>query len=261
MCKYPCVLLLLVLVAAGCGHQQTTANTSSFDGVYNMVPEGGQGDTAYLQKKQLKMYTDGYVMYVGINPADSAGSFGVGTFSFDSGRLTENMIYGAADSVANTKTFSTTTTITQNGKGYTQAAGSTEKKGLAEKYEPLAESAGPSVLDGAWKQVSGYSFKDRDTIFWNDAQYKVFYKGNFVYGNYAGVSGTANRKRTYTSWGSFSISGDTLMKETVTASNVGVLNGKSFDIHITINGENNYSETHQGAGGQTEVITYQRMKR
>jgi len=259
------VIILSLLLTAGCSHQRKPLNPSAVDGAYSITSQnfkGATSDTTYTNTKQLKIYTEGYMMFVGVNAADSAGSFGVGTFTLDGNKLTENIVYSALNNTYNSSSFSTTADITKNSNGYKQVIAGIQtdsgKVTLTEQYTALANTA-TSALDGAWKQVSGYSFNSKDTVFWNDVQYKAFYGGNFVYGNYAEAG--PNKKQTYASYGAFSVVNDTLMNETITASNIPALIGKNFSIHITFNGEDNYTETHQAITGQTEVIVYQRMKR
>ncbi|MEI9909054.1 MAG: hypothetical protein WDO71_04935 [Bacteroidota bacterium] len=70
--------------------------TMSMPGAYNMLSQSvsdGKTDTSYTDLKQLKIYTDDYMMYANMNPADSVSAFGIGSYSADTGTVIENVVY------------------------------------------------------------------------------------------------------------------------------------------------------------------------
>lgn len=234
------------------------------DGVYNMLSQTFKSDmldSTFTQLKQLKIYHDGYVIYARVNTADSLGAFGMGTFSMDSGKVTENIVFSATDTLADINTFSVTENITRSSKGFTMVVPNINagqgKMSVTEEYESIGTETA-SRLDGVWKQSSGYSFKGTDTVFWNDVQYKAFYGGHFVYGNYVGMNGVD--KGTYTSFGTFNLN-DSTLQQNITSSSTPALNGKTVNIKVSFTDDNTYAETHDAPKGRTEVIVYQRMKR
>lgn len=262
MYKYLTVIVLLSIITAGCNNQK--AQNQPIDGVYNMVSQTFKSDmldSTFTQLKQLKIYHNGYVIYARVNTADSLGAFGMGTFTMDSGRLTENIVFSATDTLADINTFAITENITQNDKGFTMFIPNINagqgKMSVTEQYE-TAGTGTKSALDGIWKQSSGYSYKGTDTVFWNDVQYKAFYGGHFVYGNYVGMNGI--NKGTYTSFGTFSLNGNTL-QQNITSSSTPALNGKTVNIKVNFTGDDTYAETHDAPNGRIEVIVYQRMKK
>ncbi len=256
---YACIVLALTAC--------TSPKQNAMDGAYKMLSQSFKGaaiDTTFTQHKQVKIYAGDYMMYVRINPTDAVAAFGIGTYSTDSGKLTENIMYSATDTTANTNTFSGTVNITKTDKGYTQVIpeimSDKGKIRLTEEYESTGTSSA-SLLDGAWKQVSAYTFSGKDTVQWNDVQYKTYYAGNFVYGDYTEQAmGRENKKHTVATYGTFELTGDSLLKETITASNISALNGQTFDLAIKMNGNDSYTQTVTG-NNQKEIAVYQRMKK
>jgi len=261
MYKYLTVIALLSIFIAGCNNKPANA---PINGVYNMLSQTFKGDmldSTFTQLKQLKVYNDGYVIYARVNTADSIGAFGLGTYSMDSGKLTENIVFSATDTLADVNAFSVSENITHTNKGFTMTVPNINadqgKMSVTEEYESVGTET-KSKLDGVWKQVSGYSYKDKDTVFWNDVQYKAFYAGHFIYGNYTGLNGV--NKGTYTSFGTFSLNDNTL-QQIINSSSTPGLNGKTVNIKISFMDDNTYHETHDAPNGRTEVIVYQRMKK
>lgn len=262
MYKYLTVIALLSIFVAACSNREKL--DAPVDGVYNMLSQTFKSDmldSTFTQLKQLKIYHDGYVIYARVNTADSLGAFGMGTFTMDSGRLTENIVFSATDTLADINTYSITENITLNDKGFTMFIPGVNagqgKMSVTEKYES-AGTGEKSALDGIWKQSSGYSYKGKDTVFWNDVQYKAFYGGRFLYGNYVGINGAD--KGTYTSFGTFALNGANL-QQNITSSSTPALNGKTVSIKVAFTGNDTYAETHDAANGRTEVIVYQRVKK
>lgn len=259
MLKHSIYLLIFLLFLLSCTNKNT--NPTSMDGAYIHVPQFVKGAVADTNQHQLALYTGNHVMVVTANPLTLAGSFSISTYSFGNGKLTSQSLYTAADTAASTSSLSSTTGITKSDNGYTETTGSMgdRKSAPANEYR-LVSTADTSVLDGIWKQVTGFSIKGKDTTVWADVQYKAFYGGYFAYGNYAEPTKQSPQRQTYTSYGTFSITGGNTLKQNIIASNVPALAGKTVDIQITLNGTDMYEEHHIGANGENEVIYYQRVK-
>jgi len=251
--------LAFITIITACNNKG--ANTTSMDGAYIHVPQFVKGAVADTNMHVLVLYTGNYVMEVVANPLTLAGSFSISTYSFGEGKLTRKQIYAPEDLSANVINPSSTIGVTKSDNGYTENTGSMgdSKSTTANEYR-LISSADTSVLDGVWKQVTGFSIKGKDTTVWADVQYKAFYGGYFAYGNYAEPTKTISKRQTYTSYGTFSVNGGNTLKQNIIASNVSALAGKTVDIQITLNGTDMYEEHHTGVNGENEVIYYQRVK-
>lgn len=255
------IFLLLAALLAGCADQKQNAPLV-MDGAYNMLSQTFAGnvlDTTFTEHKQLKIYTGGHIMYVRLNPGDSLSAFGIGTYSIDLGRLTENIIYSAADSVENKSTVTTTSNIAKTDSGHIQFIPEIKsdrgKISLKEVYLDVGTAA-KSPLDGCWKQVTGYSVAGKDTVQWADIQYKTFYAGNFAFGNVETISG---RKHVGISYGTFTMNGNTI-QETIAASTWAELNGQTFTVNVNFTGNYAFTQTVMQKNGVKEVLVYGRVK-
>jgi hypothetical protein len=259
MNRFACCVLLLA--ALSCNNSNNKIN---MNGAYSMITQSFKGsaiDTTFTQHRQLKIYADSFMMYVRVNPADGVSAFGVGTFSIDSGKLTENIMYSATDSLQNTNTFSGTVNIIKNDTGYEQVIPKImSDKGeikLTEEYKSVGTAA-TSPLDGAWKQVSSYVFRGNNSVKMNDVEYKTFYAGNFTYGDY--FTDSLNKKHTGISYGTFALDNNNHLKETITQSTWPAITGKTFELDITLNTADSFTEKKTNANIK-EVSVYERLKK
>src|SRR4029079_19320640 len=104
---------LFLFVGTTCKSQDQKPVTD-LSGAYLMLSqslEGNAVDTTFTERKQLKIYTDHYMMYVRLSLEDSVSAFGIGTFLINKGKMTEHIIYSASDTVENTNSFSGTVDI------------------------------------------------------------------------------------------------------------------------------------------------------
>ena len=96
------VLASLLLLICCSFYPITTADTMNMPGVYNMrsqsVTDGTQ--TQNYPSKQLKIYTDRFMMYANVNPQDSSASFGIGTYTEDGNKVIEHVMYSASATAA-----------------------------------------------------------------------------------------------------------------------------------------------------------------
>lgn len=256
---YICFLTAALLAGCACQKQNSPL---VMDGAYNMLSQTFEGNvinTTFTRQKQVKIYAAGNMMYVRLNPADSLCAFGVGTYTTDSGRVTENIFYSVADSVESNTIVTTKANITKTDSGYVlllpEIKSDKGKISLKEIYQVLG-TATKSPLDGCWKQVSGYSVMGKDTMHWADIQYKAFYAGNFAFGNVETIGG---HKHAGISYGTFTMNGSTV-KETITASTWAELNGQTFTVEAALAGKGAFTQTVIQKNGVKEVLVYERMR-
>ena len=255
---------LLFISAIACT-STTKKETPAMPGAYIMLSQsikGGTTDTTYTTLKQMKIYTADYFMYANVNPADSVSAFGIGTYSADTGVVTEYSIFSAADSTKSTSAATYTLQVEKTGKGYKQVIPDLESQGqkfvLTEEYQ-AEDTAATSPLDGTWKQIKYYYIKGKDTSTNGPIQYKTYYQGHFIWGN----SFTDSAKKTYTGigFGTFAMDGTDKVKETVMASTYSEINGQVFNIDIAMTGSDGFSQTITNTDSSKTIEVYQRLKK
>lgn len=239
--------------------------TRQMPGAYTMLSQSvndGKTDTTYTTIKQLKIYTGDYMMYANVNPADSVSSFGIGSYTADTGVVKENLVYSAADTTANTSPGSFSLVIENTPKGYKQVIPEIESGGqkfkLTEEYEGVGTTV-KSPLDGAWKEIKSYTIKGKDTTVNNATQFKTYYAGHFIFGHTWADS--TNKLHTGMGYGTFAMNGTNKVKENVEASTYYQVRGKSFDIDIELTGADEFKQTITESNGDKGVEIYQRLKK
>lgn len=258
-------LIFSVIVLATISCTSTVKETPKMPGAYFMTSQtvnDGKKDTKYTDIKQLKIYTDSFMMYTQVNPADSASSFGVGFYNADTGTVNENVVYRSVDSTVTAALSSYTLNITPTPDGYTQVIPeimiSSQKAKLTEEYQSVGK-AQKTPLDGVWKETHSYYAKGKDTTKNVRTQYKAFYAGYFMYGHT--VKDSANRNFTGIGFGTFEMNGDNKMKETDLNSTYSIAVGQSFTIDIEMSGADNYKQTITNSDGSISVEYYERLKK
>ncbi len=247
--------VLAVVTLAACSEKKETI---SINGVYTMRSQAFKGagiDTTATYNKLLKIYTGSFMMFAAVGPANASGSFGVGTYTINGNTLFENTIYSASDTMQRDVAFADTAQLIKGPETLTLAGNVIIDKGtvqVTEIYEPVT-AGNPSPIDGIWKQASAYTIKGRDTIHWNDVQYKAFYKGSFAYGEY--IAGFA--KSTYVSYGTFTLQAETLT-ETIREANTPSTVSKTVTLKVVMNDADTFIQTIATPDGQ-EVTVYKRM--
>jgi len=254
-------LLLFAGTTCKCQDEKPVTGLS---GAYLMLSqslEGSSGDTTFTERKQLKIYSDHYMMYARLSPEDSVSAFGMGTFSIKNGKLTEHIIYSATDTVENTNSFSGTVNISKRLKGYEQIIPEImSEKGkvrLTEDYQ-LLSSGVQSPLDGTWKLVAAYTINNKDTIRNNAVKYKTYYKGNFSAGSF--ITKSPGEKNTVAEYGTFRMNGKSKLKENIAYSTISTRNGQSYDLDIFMKGNDALTIKATYTTGIEEVEKYTRMK-
>lgn len=256
------ILPLVLLTLLGCN---TKKEPMSMPGAYNMISQSifdGSKDTTYTTLKEFKIYTEGYMMYVNFNPKDSVSRFGIGSYTADSGKVVENVIYGASDTSSSTNPNSYNLMIEKTSKGYKQVIPSIVSGGityrLTEDYESVGTSA-KSPLDGAWKQTRSYIIKGNDTIPNSVTQYKAYFAGYFMFGHH--FADSAGRQHTGIGYGTFEMTAPLKVKEHVTTSAYYQARDKTFNLDIEMIGTDAYKQTITNDDGSKSVEEYERLKK
>ena len=234
-------------------------------GAYAMLSQSvndGKKDTTYTTLKQLKIYTGDYMMYANVNPADSVSGFGIGTYSINADSVTENVVYNASDTSANSSPASFSLLIEKTTRGYKQIIPEIkmgdQKLKLTEEYE-TAGTAAKSALDGAWTETKAYTIKGKDTVANKAVQYKTYYAGHFIFGHT--YADSTKKSHTGIGYGTFEMNGTNKVKENVIASTYSQIRGKSFDIDIEMSGTDEFKQIITDPNGDKNVEVYQRLKK
>lgn len=239
--------------------------TPDMPGAYFMISQtinDGKKDTKYTDLKQLKIYTDSFMMYTQVNPSDSVSSFGVGAYTSDTGTVTEYVKYTSSDTTFNATPRIYTLNIDKTPDGYTQVIPDisidSQKTKLTEEYQSVGKPQ-KTPLDGVWKETNSYIVKGKDTTKNTRTQYKAFYAGYFMYGHT--IKDSANKSFTGIGFGTFEMNGDNKMKEIDLNSTYSIAVGQSFMIDIEMNGTDNYKQTIVSADSSKSVEYYERLKK
>jgi hypothetical protein len=257
------LLPMVLLTLLGCNNAKK--EIMSMPGAYNMLSQtlnDGKKDTVYTTLREFKIYTDDYMMYVYMNPADSGGRFGIGYYTADSGKVTENVIYGATDTTFNDKLSRYHLVIEKTPKGYKQVIADIVSDGvnyrLTEEYESVGTPA-KSAMDGAWKQTKHYTVSGKDTVVHKLTQFKAYYAGHFMFGQT--YRDSLGKFHTGIGYGSFTMNGANKVKEHVTTATHYQARGQSFDLDIEMPGKDEYKQTITNADGSKDVEEYVRLKK
>lgn len=255
------IFCTVLFVAIGC--KSNVKKTPRMPGAYFMISQtvnDGKKDKKYTDLKQLKIYTDSFMMYVQVNPGDSVSGFGVGTYTADTGAVIETRIYSAHDTVIG-KPANFTLYITNTPTGYTQVIPeisiASQNSKLTEEYQSVGKTQ-TTPLDGVWKETKFYIAKGKDTTWGKPIQYKAFYAGYFMFGQT--VTDSSGKISTGIGFGTFEMNGDKKIKETDLNSTYSIIAGNAFDVEFEMNGADNYVQTIHSPDGSKSVEAYERLK-
>jgi len=256
----PFVLLALV----GCNN--AAEKMVSMAGAYNMDSSSvfdGEKNTTSDRIKEFKIYTYDHMMWVNMNPVDSVSRFGIGRYSYDSGKVVENIIYGATDSTASSNPASFTLLIEKTDKGYKQVISELVSRGKKYRLSEYYEAMGTNVktpVDGSWKAVKMYTIKGNDTtVVKNVTQFKTYFSGHFMFGHT--YLDSAKRLHTGIGYGSFEMNGSNKIKEHVETTTYYQIRDKTIDIDIEMMGSDGFKQTINNADGTKVVEEYQLLKK
>ena len=262
MKSVPAVILLLIAGCAAPGKKEPV----SMQGAYKMRSVGvktDKSDTTYTNSTQMKIYTEGFMMYASVNAPDSVGGFGVAAYSTDQDSVTENSLFTAYDSSSSDRPQTFRLGIEKKANGYKQVIAGMQGRGggtfdLTEVYEN-AGTAVTTPLDGAWKMTKRYYFKGKDTTLTTAIQYKTYFAGNCIWGSF--WKDSLQKGHTAMGFGKFAMNGDHKIKESMTASTFSAVRGHEFDIDLDMMGKDAYRQTMDVGGGYKSVEEYERLKK
>ncbi|MEP6512985.1 MAG: hypothetical protein ABJA79_03910 [Parafilimonas sp.] len=254
--------LSALFVLALCSFSTTSVqHMTTMPGAYKMLSQsatdGNQTQTS--SAKQLKIYTDHYMMYGNVNPADSVSSFGVGSYTESTGKVTEQVIYSASGNTSDDTLRSFNLDIEKTSKGYKQVIanmGPDNKYKLIEEYESVGTKV-KSLLDGAWKLVKSYGINGNDTTKYEVMQFKTYYAGHFIWGST--YTDSASKKHTGIGFGDFEMNGNNKLKETIDNSTFSEIEGQTFNIDIVLKSADWFKQTINNSDGTKDVQEYKRL--
>ena len=259
------IFAMIAFAMIGCNSTPNQKEKPAMPGAYNMLSQtvnDGKKDTTYTGLQQLKIYTEDHMMYANFNPSDSSSGFGIGSYTADTGTVTEYVFYSAGDTSINAEPATYTLLIEKTLAGYKQVIPEIGSPGnlvrLTEIYD-LASVAVKSPLDGAWKLIKGYTLKGKDTIANTATQFKTYYAGHFLFGHT--YADSTKKNHTGMGYGTFAMNGNNKVKENVAVSTYYQIRGQSFDIDIAINGPDEFRQTITDTNGDRNVEIYQRLKK
>jgi hypothetical protein len=260
--KLFCAALLLLLIS--CNAKDEKVSTLDMQGVYKMNSQhykSAKQDTTVTGLEQLKIFGDGFVMYANVNPADSASSFGIGTYTAGKDTVTEVILYSGSDNGGDDTVRTFKLMIEKSDKGYKQIipeiGNGAEKFKLTEEYTTVGTAA-TSALDGAWKQTKRLWIMGKDTTVDQATQYKVYSGGYCMWGHV--WKDSASKTHAGIGFGKFTMTGNAV-KESMMASTYSSVRGKDFDITIVMNGNDGFTQTMKNEDGSIGIETYERMKK
>ena len=257
-------LLLIILIACNSADKKDAVKE---EGAWKMLSQNFKSDktdTTYTTLQQLKIFTGDHMMYANVNSPDSASSFGVGSYDISGDTITEHVVYTSSDSIKDDTVRTYKLFIEKTDKGYRQiipdimGMGDTIHYKLTEDYES-AGTATKTPLDGVWKLTKAISIKGKDTTVQMITQYKTIYGGHIIWGH----TGKDSLNKTYTGvgFGKFEMSGNNKAKELMETSTYSVVRGQSFELDISLNGDDEFTQTLVDKDGTKGVETYQRVKK
>jgi len=255
-------IIAALLVITGCNTSDKT--NVNMPGAYKMLSQNvkyDKVDTTYTTTFQMKIYTDGYMMYTNVNSLDTVSSFGIGTYTVNNDTITENVIYSASDTTATENPGKYKLLIEKTSNGYKQIIPEIKTQGRYIKLTEEYETAGTPVtsrLDGAWKLTKSYSINGNDTTEHKLTQYKTYYAGIVVWGSTSADS--LNKLHTGTGYGKFEMTGNKV-KESMIASTFYQVRGHEFDIDIVMKGNDEFTQTIHNTDGSKSVEVYSRFKK
>jgi len=251
--------LSLILILIGCGTKPKIEMLGAYQMTSQVLNDGTKD--SILDRKQLKIYTDKYMMYASPNITDSFANFGIGKYEIDNGKVIEYRFYSAEEG-EKMDTFKLDIEKTYN--GYKQVINDITIQGkkykLTETYESYSTDQ-KSPLDGAWRQVKNIYFPRNgdSSVNNNPLEYKAFQSGYFIWA--ITVKDSTNKKTSVFGYGPFQTINPDRIRETVANSTfVSGVVGRKYDVDIKFNGNDSYQQTLTFANGDKSTEVYERLK-
>ena len=212
--------------------------------------------------KQLKIYTEKYVMYTSkLSPTDSLARFGIGTYSFSNNKIMEYFFY---TSIGGDLKDTAELALEKLANGYKQVIVYPPFKDtiytLTEKYNKVDKAPKVSPLDGVWKLKSSYYItKDGKKVSSDVHEYKIYQNGYFMWG--VGLKDSATSKNQgYFGYGTFKINGGTVTEINDNTSFMTALYKKPITVAIKFLGIDSYMQTIKYPDRQRGVEIYERLQ-
>jgi hypothetical protein len=237
------------------------------EGAYKMLSQNfktDKTDTTDNSLQQIKIFTGDHMMYANVNSPDSVSSFGVGSYDVKGDTLMEHVIYSANASTNSDTAHTYTLFIEKTAKGYKQiipdigGMNDSLHSKLTEDYENAGTET-KTPIDGVWKLTKAITIKGKDTSVQKVTAYKAYYAGNVIFGH--SFTDSLNKNHTGIGFGKFEMSGNNKAKEMMKSSTYYEVRGKDFDLDISLNGEDEFTQTITEKDGTKGVETYQRLKK
>jgi hypothetical protein len=232
-------------------------------GAYIMTSQiinNGSLDSA-VSRKQMKIFTDKYVMFASNTVSDSTAVYGIGTYKADKGKVTEYMFYtstyGDRKDTFDLKIDTTTSgykqvidRITMSGKVYK----------LTEDYRRVGTPVN-TPLNGAWKQIKNIYVRAKGDSSVNNTpvEFKVYQNGYFIWS--ISATDSSGNKTSYFGYGNYTMQGNNKSIETVRNSSlISGLMGRTYEVDLEFPDADTYKQTITFANGDRSVEIYQKLK-
>ena len=255
-----------VIQAKNSGNQTTgsMSTNQSMKGAYLMTMQKATQNKkdSVMYVKQFKIYTDGYYMYAHTLDVDTLGSYGVGTYSMQKGKLTENSFYTSANGW---HSDSYDVKLQKTPGGYTQViqfpgdASGTDFI-LTESYKNMSKNLS-SALDGAWKMTK-LTLVGKDgtpTVINDPVQYKFYQSGHFIFGS-TQTDATTHKTISGIGYGSFTVNGPDEITETALNSSYHSSIDTPIKLKLSFTGKDHYQQNIVWPDGSKMVEEYERLK-
>jgi len=255
-----------VIQAKNSGNQTTgsMATTQSMKGAYLMTMQKAtqnKKDSA-MYVKQFKIYTDGYYMYAHTLDVDTLGAYGVGTYSMQKGKLTENSFYTSANG-AHSDSYDVK--VQKTSSGYTQvinfpADASGTDFILTESYKNMSKNL-TSALDGAWKmtKLTLIATDGTPTVIKDPVQYKFYQSGYFIFGS-TQTDAATHKTISGIGYGSFTVNSPNEITETAINSSYSSNINTPIKLKLDFRGKDYYQQTIVWPDGSKMIEEYERLR-
>jgi hypothetical protein len=220
------------------------------------------GKDSLVEKKQLKIYTDKYMMYASPNPTDSLANYGIATYRIDDGKVVENIFYtsGYGD-----RKDSAILKVEKTVEGYKQVIEDVvienKKYTSAEEYDSVGKATN-TPLDGVWKQTTRMHVDTKGDTLVDEVQvqFKIYKDGYFIWANTYEDSVLKKYPSAF-GYGTFEMDGNNKATEINLNSTYAVsLISKPYEIDIEFPDKDSYKQTHLNTDGGKSIEVYQRLK-
>lgn len=253
----------LILLAFALSCNEKPEESPSIAGAYYMTRQviNDGGKDSMIDRKQLKIYTDRYMMFATPNLTDSFATFGIAEYKLEGNKLSEYIFYRAAEGE---EKDTAQLTIERTDKGYIQVIDNILFNGrpvkLTEEYERINRPQ-ESPLDGAWKQVKNIFINQKGDSSVNQTplEYKAYQSGYFIWA--ITTKDSANQRTSVFGYGPFEMVNPTKSKETIQNSTfVSSLIGRTYEVDLEFTGTDTYKQTITFANGEKSIEIYQKLK-